>query len=170
MNYPKDALFDLETLLDSYTPDHVLLIGDQHQQLTNDYQQQRQLINKPCSVTRVAGNVSVTDPALLQRYDIAIVTEAMETATREQAQQLLGRLRDLCAPRVAVLVDHSQCDWQNNDFFAFGLFKYKDYENNQQNRSSVSLYHYNIDSYKKTPDWFNSKNWANPELWNKFFW
>ena len=29
------------------------------------------------------------------------------------------------------------------------------------------IYAYNISNYKMTPDWLNSKNWANPELWEK---
>ena len=29
------------------------------------------------------------------------------------------------------------------------------------------IYVYNIGSYKKTPDWLNNENWANPELWEK---
>ena len=29
------------------------------------------------------------------------------------------------------------------------------------------FYVYNISSYKKTPDWLNNENWANPELWEK---
>ena len=29
------------------------------------------------------------------------------------------------------------------------------------------FYVYNIGNYKKTPDWLNNENWANPELWEK---
>lgn len=29
------------------------------------------------------------------------------------------------------------------------------------------VYVYNISNYKKTPDWLNNENWANPELWEK---
>ena len=29
------------------------------------------------------------------------------------------------------------------------------------------FYVYNIGTYKKTPDWLNNENWANPELWEK---
>ena len=29
------------------------------------------------------------------------------------------------------------------------------------------FYAYNISNYKMTPDWLNSENWANPELWEK---
>ena len=37
----------------------------------------------------------------------------------------------------------------------------------QQNNIFFIFYIYNISSYKKSPDWLNSYNWANPELWDK---
>ena len=37
----------------------------------------------------------------------------------------------------------------------------------QQNNIFFVFYIYNISSYKKSPDWLNSDNWANPELWEK---
>tara|TARA_B100000530_G_C15906141_1_gene467418 strand:- start:239 stop:688 length:450 start_codon:yes stop_codon:yes gene_type:complete len=36
-----------------------------------------------------------------------------------------------------------------------------------QNNLFYLVYVYNISNYKKTPDWLNSENWANPELWEK---
>ena len=36
-----------------------------------------------------------------------------------------------------------------------------------QNNLFYLAYVYNISNYKKTPDWLNSENWANPELWEK---
>ena len=36
-----------------------------------------------------------------------------------------------------------------------------------QNNLFYLVYVYNISNYKKTPDWLNNKNWANPELWEK---
>ena len=37
----------------------------------------------------------------------------------------------------------------------------------QENNIFFVFYIYNISSYKKSPDWLNSDNWANPELWEK---
>ena len=36
-----------------------------------------------------------------------------------------------------------------------------------QNNLFYLVYVYNISNYKKTPDWLNNENWANPELWEK---
>ena len=32
------------------------------------------------------------------------------------------------------------------------------------------LNHFSLETYKKTPNWLNSRFWANPQLWNKFRW
>lgn len=44
----------------------------------------------------------------------------------------------------------------------FNLFSQTNYDN-----IFFLFYTYNIGSYKKTPDWLNSDNWANPDLWEK---
>ncbi len=31
-------------------------------------------------------------------------------------------------------------------------------------------YTFNIANYKETPEWLSPRNWANPELWDKFRW
>ena len=41
------------------------------------------------------------------------------------------------------------------------IFKFK------ENNLFYCFYVYNISNYKKTPDWLNNENWANPELWEK---
>ena len=33
-----------------------------------------------------------------------------------------------------------------------------------------ALYLFDIVSYKDTPDWLSPRNWANPELWDKYRW
>ncbi len=176
MNYPRESIFDLETLLDNCAPDRILIVGDQQQLVGKDYEQQRQLIHKPCDVVRINNDITLDHPALKDRYDLAIVTETLESLSQTTSQQLLGRLRDLCSPRLAVIVNLNHCDWQAHDLLAFGLIRINQYpakdEPTVSDRSDkpVVIYHYNIDSYKKTPDWFNAKNWANPDLWNKFWW
>ena len=39
--------------------------------------------------------------------------------------------------------------------------------NNKDNNSFLYIYAYNISKYKILPEWLNSDNWANPELWKK---
>ena len=49
-----------------------------------------------------------------------------------------------------------------NMFFGYG-YKYYGLSSN----SKVQVFIYDISEYKDNPDWLNSKNWANPELWEK---
>ena len=49
-----------------------------------------------------------------------------------------------------------------NMFFGYG-YKYYGPSNNRK----VQVFIYDISEYKDNPDWLNSKNWANPELWEK---
>ncbi len=32
------------------------------------------------------------------------------------------------------------------------------------------VYLFDIETYKRTPDWLNARNWANPEMWDKHRW
>lgn len=177
MHYSHDAIFDLEQLLDACAPDSLLVVGNtvnaantstDNAPLGEQYQQQRHIIHKPCDISRLTHDIQVGHPLLQQRYDLAIVSGALESVDTQTGQHLLGRLRDLCTPRLAVLVDLNQCEWSVADLLAFGLVRIHHYDIGQT--QPVALYHYNIDTYKKTPDWLNAKNWANPELWNKFWW
>ena len=49
-----------------------------------------------------------------------------------------------------------------NMFFGYG-YKYFGPSRN----TKVQVFIYDISEYKDNPDWLNSKNWANPELWEK---
>jgi hypothetical protein len=40
------------------------------------------------------------------------------------------------------------------------------YFGNTTNDKAV-IFIYDISKYKENPDWLNSNNWANPELWEK---
>ena len=180
MHYPNDAIFDLEQLLDACAPDSILAIGtandvsnkaktnEPNYQLGHQYEQQRQAIHKPCEISRLTTDIRIDNPVFQKRYDLALVSGTLESVNIQTAQHILGRLRDLCAPRLAVLVDLNVCEWSIVDLLAFGLVRVKHYDVNQV--QPIVLYQYNIDTYKKTPDWFNAQNWANPKLWNKFWW
>ena len=39
--------------------------------------------------------------------------------------------------------------------------------NLNENNLFYLFYAYNIEDYKKTPDWLNNEYWANPDLWEK---
>jgi hypothetical protein len=173
MSYPKEIIFDALEILETICPKSILIIGESLHSITDDYQQQCEIIHSPCKVTLIHSSAELTDPAYANRYDIAIVGEIIEKKERTKAEHVFGRLRDLCTPKIIVLADLNGSSWSTNELFGFGFVKHATYSHqNPQIKeiSQLSLFHYNIDSYKKTPEWFNPKNWANPELWNKFWW
>ncbi|GAA6131924.1 DUF6231 family protein [Halopseudomonas sabulinigri] len=105
-----------------------------------------------------------------QRYDLAIIADQLEHLPQRTGIELLAGLRNLSASRLAVLVDLVQAaDWQENDFFALALQRRASFKGTGDNRT-LSLYTYDLADYKQVPDWLNSKYWANPEMFDKYWW
>lgn len=73
--------------------------------------------------------------------------------------QLLASLRDRGNRPVIVYLDKSVDDRMK--MIALG---YKASSPNEP------VYQFDIHDYKQTPDWLNPRNWANPELWDKYRW
>ena len=91
-----------------------------------------------------------------------------EKETPPPLPELLTGLRNLSASRIAVLVDTERAtEWQENDFFALALQRRARFS---QDGQSLTLYSYDLAEYKSVPDWLNSKYWANPEMFDKYWW
>jgi len=169
-HYPNDSLFDITVLLETVCPEKLLIIGENEiLNIHKQYQLQCEVIKKPFSCNLLSSSTQLSEPALMQRYDLAIIGNILESKSKQECQQLLGRLRDLCTPRLILIADLDNTEWLENELLGFGFSKFCNAERGIKERNIV-IYQYNIDSYKKTPDWFNPKNWANPNLWNKFWW
>ncbi|MHA3047994.1 DUF6231 family protein [Acinetobacter sp. ANC 4641] len=101
-----------------------------------------------------------------RRYDLGFIlldTPEMQNLGEPEKSQLLVKLRDLMAKRLVVV-----CQSQDVKLMrALGLTQMLD---KTQQQGNVSLWQFNILTYKHVPDWFNSKFWANPENWDKFRW
>ena len=169
MIYPSSCIFDIQTLIDASQPDTILVIGDSS--VCNDYMQQRELINKPCKLTSLRADNIQELQKLNDRFDLAIVLDTMEHLDKKQGQQLLAQLRDIYAEKfcIALPIGNDTDQWQQADLFAFAMTRVNEYQNDK-NQSKLALYKYDLNSYKKTPDWLNPDNWANPKMWNKFRW
>ena len=100
------------------------------------------------------------------RYDLAIVYDCLEHLTQSEGVTLIGRLRNVIAPKIWIL-NSTRSQWQWNDFIKLG-FKSGDPIEFQQEK--LQTYYYDISTYNKKRDWNNPKNWANPENWNKYRW
>lgn len=104
------------------------------------------------------------------RYDLIFVSGVLEHVSKQKAALLISRLRDMHTKRLYVLVpmgkmwlDH-ESHWEANDLIAFGMELVNVYV---ENGWPLHLYKFDLHSYKGVPEWFNSKYWAHPELWDK---
>ena len=170
MTYSKDIIFDAQQLLETICPVNLLLIGSSIESIANNYISQCESIHRSCYVNTIDASNKLSHDYYNQRYDLVIIADLLESCSKQHAQQLLAKTRNLCSPKVILLATLND-QWSKNELLALGLIQFAEYTdpNRQENLKSV-LYQYNIDTYKKTPDWFSPKNWANPELWDKFWW
>jgi len=169
-----ELLFDTQTLLESICPKTLLLVGHSIENVADEYLDKCNSILQDCEITRCAADTGLQDPIFSQRYELTIIADLLEKGVEFEnklhPEQLLSRIRNLCSPQIILTIQSELIKPNNNDLLAIGLAKYAEYQDENSSESTAYLYQYNIDTYKKTPDWFNSKNWANPELWDKYFW
>lgn len=101
--------------------------------------------------------------------DIALIAGGLEALTPRGAAQLLSQLRDLYASWVIVITDRDAPPegLSRHDLVGLGFSLLGDAIHDTQ---PVHVYEFDMATYKTTPDWLNSRYWANPELWDKYRW
>ena len=166
------AQFDLETLISVAQPQRILLIGEIPEDLASDYVAQQSVLG----VDIVVDHALLDDLEALQSdasivYDLAIVNGVLENLQKPIGRQVLAQLRDRLSRQYCVHValdDHSRISqWSLTDFLSMALVRVNSYTIGSK---SFALFKYSISSYKRTPDWLNADNWANPDLWGKYWW
>ena len=58
-------------------------------------------------------------------------------------------------------------DLKTNDTHYKKLLISYGYKYQKVNDNKIKVFIYDISEYKDNPDWLNSENWANPDLWEK---
>lgn len=105
-----------------------------------------------------------------KRYDLAVIILSNDSAIDTQ---IIQRCRDLFAKHCLVVQNLSE-PATGVDVASFGFSRLHEQpivEHDQSHHTtSYQVWQFNLFDYKHLPDWFNSKFWANPELWNKFRW
>lgn len=152
---------DLHTLLEVIRPSSILLIDPSLGDLSAT------AVLSSCQITRPGPDILRQLPSL-GRFDLGVVANTLEHLDRTTAARVLAMLRDLHTRRFIALVplgsdwkDH-RSHWQTVDLLGYGMTLMARY---QVDGKPVHLYHYAIESYKTSPEWFNSKHWAHPERW-----
>lgn len=184
MTPPTELLFDIETLINSAQPQRILLLGNVDPAFLNDYCQQKALLNQACEITHLTVDQLEQVWQLQERFDVGLALNLFEHIDNKLGNQILARLRDVLTSQycVALPLSHQQSkqnpdqqapkepyksSWQLTDLFSFALSKVAAYDTAEPR---LTLFKYNIEDYKKTPDWLNADNWANPQLWGKYWW
>lgn len=84
----------------------------------------------------------------------------------KQLDAVIAHLRDFLSLELYVLHPGDAME-QTKRMGALGLRCLEVFDINGQ---LWGLNHFSLKTYKKTPNWLNSRFWANPQLWNKFRW
>lgn len=152
---------DITTLLEVAKPASILLIDPDPAGLPTAG------LSPGCRITRLEEDALEQLPTV-GRFDLGVVANTLEYLDRRSAGVLLAGLRDVHTRRFVALAPIGR-DWQGlasywetADFLGYGMTLMARY---RLDGKPLHLYHYAIESYKATPEWFNSRHWAHPERW-----
>ncbi|MDQ2695598.1 MAG: DUF6231 family protein [Pseudomonadota bacterium] len=155
---------DLRTLLDACRPASVLLLDAGPGGLPGDWS----AAHPDCRVTHLdAGNLPARLESL-ERFDLGVVANTLEHLDRRAAGRVLARLRDLQTRRFVALLpigpawQGQRSHWEIADLLAYGMTLLRRY---RTDAGPLILFHYAIETYKSTPEWFNARHWAHPQNW-----
>lgn len=152
----------LGALLAQQAPQRVLVVGNSALPALQAWQE----AHPDCLLSQnPAGALSPAHAA--QRYELAILADCLEHLGKRTALELIGGIRNLNASRLAVLVDLAACELSHTDFYAQALQVSEQFQREQQ---TLTLFTYDLLQYKQAPDWLNSRFWANPENFGKYWW
>jgi hypothetical protein len=122
---------------------------------------------------RMSGAELLAQGSDIECKDIAIVAGTLECMDKGQGGNLIAALRDLHSKVLYVAVYSGGSapglgsHWSDSELIACGLHRVRQYT---LGATRLSLFHYDIYDYKLTPDWLNSKHWANPHRWDQERW
>lgn len=169
----RDYREDIDAALTRLHPCSLLLVGAEADEIAARYL----AACDACRVERLEVDRSAAgllDTLLgIDRVELALVAGAVERLDKRTAALMLGRLRDLCAERLLLVVpmgvpvSGAREGWRVEELLAYGLYRAGAYTHAGR---PLHVYSFDLYDYKPTPDWLNSRFWAHPELFDKFRW
>ena len=159
----------LSDLLEQFAPASVLAAGAAADELAQTYCRD----HPHCQATVLSPEELTAQVDRLGRFDLALISHTLEYLDRDAAARLIARLRDVHARRLIVILpmgpdwEGHKSHWHKNSMLAYGFVHVggRTHEGRE-----VHFYAFDIDTYKTTPDWLNARYWANPELFDKYWW
>lgn len=165
MTIPDDVAKCLEGYLERCAPDRVVQFGPEAA-LPPDWTERghtQRLLTPDFDLER--------DLAGLALFDLALVVDAPRTLSTIATRQLLARLRNYSARAIVAAFDidaaRQSNRWSAAEFLGLGFRRVAEARTLS---SRYWIYRYDIYDYKITPDWLNSRYWANPEQWDRRRW
>jgi hypothetical protein len=157
-----------ETLLESlqgFAPKSVLCVAPDPLPAVEIYRQHQQ----DCTIESVAAVAPVDALKSLGRFDFALVHRTLERLETETGMALLARLRDIHCPRFAVTWSAIANDpgWTDGRFLSLGLALHRRIE---LDGVITTVYHYDVDTYNPRREWNDSRDWANPQNFDRYRW
>lgn len=168
MNTRVDAKH-LSELVEQFQPASLLAVGPAGESLFTEY-----LHKCPqCRLAQFDAEHALCDIPGDARYDLGLVSHSLEFMSKPEAGRLVARLRDIHCRRLIVVVpigrqwQRHRSHWHTADMLGYGLVRIAQYRHEDR---PVHIYAFDIDTYKLVPDWLNSRYWAHPELFDKYWW
>lgn len=130
--------------------EHILLISDEAAD-----------VEPPEGTTACCLSDALNNQLPSGKWDLIVIrTSALDPDTSGM-QQLISRCRDILSRRLVILLNQAPDSITRQYLMGLGL--------HQLPENGIVFYH-DLYDYKPTPDWLNNRNWANPDLWNKYRW
>ena len=167
--YQETEQSELKSLVQQFQPNQILSIGPAGQELFAEYLAGCQ----QCALQEFTAPPTLDALDEQGRFDLVFVSHVLERMPKSEAEQLIARLRDLHCDRLIVVIpigtDWSEhvSHWQQTDLLGLGFSLLAEFHSNKH---LVHIYAFDIASYKTTPEWLNNKYWANPEVFDKYWW
>lgn len=111
--------------------------------------------------TRLSGK-KLSQLSKQRQFDLVLINHLLENLSHEEGEQLIAHVRDIYARQILLIIS-ADSEWKSEDFIGLGFRKITDIDQH-------TIWYFAVENYKRTPDWLNSRYWANPEMFGKYRW
>lgn len=168
MNTPDQLL---ASILDQHCPKTLLIMGNRDLPALNDFLSTQSDVNTQHHA--LDSNTSLQN--IESRFDICLITPEFVALDKKMAIELFAGIRNRLCHHIYLFLPLAEAAvandaWQASDLYSLGLKRIAEFSYACDKQSQLSCFAYEIESYIKKRDWNNSRYWANPENFGKYWW
>lgn len=156
----------LAAILDSHRPRSVLAVSLNPIPVVSQWCK-----DHDCELIEIQSPTPFDALEAIERVDMAVVADQLEYMTHRDGEALMGLLRNLHTDSVVAVYQPTLAPqtlrWPSNGFLALGC---REQGHFSQEGRTLDIYSYDLDNYNFERSWNNSRFWANPENWGKYWW